>query len=119
MLFAVSCTPAHTTSDRHTVVNRESRPSGPALVPVAAVLQHRPPAERKGSVQGAASWLSWVGISAAAVLQGVMTTKLNWTPGQIFWFCSACATVAGIYVTMTRPRAFRDMLARWTRGRLD
>jgi acyl-[acyl-carrier-protein]-phospholipid O-acyltransferase/long-chain-fatty-acid--[acyl-carrier-protein] ligase len=89
------------------------------IVPVAAVLQHRPPAERKGSVQGAASWLSWVGISAAAVLQGVMTTKLNWTPGQIFWFCSASATVAGIYVTMTRPRAFRDMLARWTRGRLD
>ncbi len=83
------------------------------IVPIAAVLQHRPPAERKGSVQGAASWLSWVGISLAAVLQGELSLRLHWTPGQIFWFCAACAVVAGVYVTLSRPQALPTMLKRW------
>lgn len=89
------------------------------IVPLAAVLQHRPPADRKGAVQGAASWLSWVGISAAALLQKELNVRLQWTPGQIFWFCASCAVVAGIYVTLSRPAALPTMLKRWTRGHLE
>jgi acyl-[acyl-carrier-protein]-phospholipid O-acyltransferase/long-chain-fatty-acid--[acyl-carrier-protein] ligase len=89
------------------------------IVPIAAVLQHQPPAERKGSVQGAASWLSWVGISLAAVIQGHLSVNLHWTPGQIFWFCSACAVIAGVYVTLTRPAALPALLKRWSHGRLN
>lgn len=89
---------------------------GMFIVPLAAVLQHRPPADRKGSVQGAASWLSWVGISAAAVLQKELNTRLGWTPGDIFWFCGACAVIGGIYVTMSRPQALPSLLKRWTHG---
>lgn len=92
---------------------------GMFIVPLAAVLQHRPPADRKGAVQGAASWLSWVGISAAALLQKELNIRLHWTPGQIFWFCAACAVVAGVYVTMSRPGALPALLKRWMRGRLD
>ena len=83
------------------------------IVPVAAVLQHRPPATRKGSVQGAASWLSWVGISAAAYLQGVLSLGLGWSPGRIFWFCAAAAALMGGFVAWTRPRALPDMVGRW------
>ena len=86
---------------------------GMFIVPLAAVLQHRPPADRKGSVQGAASWLSWVGISAAALLQKELNTRLGWTPGNIFWFCGACAVIGGIYVTMSRPAALPALLKRW------
>lgn len=86
---------------------------GMFIVPLAAVLQHRPPADRKGSVQGAASWLSWVGISAAALLQKELNIRLHWTPGQIFWFCGACAVVAGVYVTMSRPGALPALVRRW------
>ena len=86
------------------------------IVPLAAVLQHRPPADRKGSVQGAASWLSWVGISAAALLQKELNTRLGWTPGDIFWFCGAAAVVGGIYVTMSRPQALPALIKRWTHG---
>jgi acyl-[acyl-carrier-protein]-phospholipid O-acyltransferase/long-chain-fatty-acid--[acyl-carrier-protein] ligase len=89
---------------------------GMFIVPLAAVLQHRPPADRKGSVQGAASWLSWVGISAAALLQKELNTRLGWTPGDIFWFCGACAVVGGIYVTMSRPQALPALIKRWTHG---
>jgi acyl-[acyl-carrier-protein]-phospholipid O-acyltransferase/long-chain-fatty-acid--[acyl-carrier-protein] ligase len=89
------------------------------IVPIAAVLQHQPPAERKGSVQGAASWLSWVGISVAALLQKELNIRLQWTPGQIFWFCAACAVIGGIYVTLSRPAALPALLKRWLHGRLD
>ena len=92
---------------------------GMFIVPLAAVLQHRPPADRKGSVQGAASWLSWVGISAAALLQKELNTRLGWTPGDIFWFCGASAVVGGIYVTMSRPQALPALLKRWSHGRLN
>lgn len=89
------------------------------IVPVAAVLQHRPPAERKGSVQGAASWLSWVGISAAALLQKELNIRLQWTPGQIFWFCSACALFVGVYATFSRPGALPALLKRWLNGEVN
>lgn len=89
---------------------------GMFIVPLAAVLQHRPPADRKGSVQGAASWLSWVGISAAAVLQKELNMRLGWTPGDIFWFCGVCAVIGGVYVTMSRPQALPVLLKRWTGG---
>jgi acyl-[acyl-carrier-protein]-phospholipid O-acyltransferase/long-chain-fatty-acid--[acyl-carrier-protein] ligase len=88
---------------------------GVFIVPLAAVLQHRPPAERKGAVQGAASWLSWVGISAAALLQKELSVRLHWSPGQIFWFCGGCAVVAGVYVTLSRPGALPALLMRWFR----
>lgn len=89
------------------------------IVPLAAVLQHRPPADRKGAVQGAASWLSWVGISAAALLQKELNIRLQWNPAQIFWFCSACAVVAGVYASLTRPGALPALLRRWRHGKVD
>lgn len=90
---------------------------GMFIVPLAAVLQHRPPADRKGAVQGAASWLSWVGISAAAMLQKELNTRLGWTPGDIFWLCGAAAVVGGVYVTMSRPQALPALLKCWTTGK--
>ncbi len=92
---------------------------GMFIVPLAAVLQHRPPADRKGSVQGAASWLSWVGISAAALLQKELNIRLGWTPGDIFWFCGACAVIGGIYATLSRPTALPALLKRWSHGRVN
>ncbi len=82
------------------------------IVPLTAVLQHNPPADRKGAVQGAASWLSWVGICSAAVLQEKLTLTFGLTPGQVFWFCSTCAVLLGIYVTVSRPRALRGLITR-------
>lgn len=85
---------------------------GMFIVPIAAVLQQRPPADRKGSVQGAASWLSWVGISFAALLQKELSLTFGLTPGQIFWFCAVSAALAGGFVAWSRPRALPDFLGR-------
>ncbi len=84
------------------------------IVPVVSVLQHRPAAEMKGAVQGAASWLSWVGIAAAAVTQSLLSGSLHLGYGQIFWICGGVAALAGVYLTWSRPRAVPEMIARWT-----
>ena len=85
------------------------------IVPIVSVLQHRPSPQTKGAVQGAVSWLSWVGIAVASVTQGQLATTFDLSYGQIFWFCGAMAALSGLFVTWTRPRAVPDMLARWAR----
>jgi acyl-[acyl-carrier-protein]-phospholipid O-acyltransferase/long-chain-fatty-acid--[acyl-carrier-protein] ligase len=83
------------------------------IVPIVSVLQHRPSAQTKGAVQGAASWLSWVGIAAAAIIQTLLSGPAQLSYGQIFWVCGAVAALAGAFVAWSRPRAMPEMLARW------
>ncbi len=83
------------------------------IVPIVSVLQHRPAPQMKGAVQGAASWLSWVGIAAAAITQQALSENLHLSYSQVFWVCGTVAAIAGFFVTMSRPRAVPDMLDRW------
>ena len=83
------------------------------IVPIVSVLQHRPSPQIKGAVQGAASWLSWVGIATAAITQTGLSGVAHLGYGQIFWVCGAVAALAGAFVTWSRPTAVPDMLARW------
>jgi acyl-[acyl-carrier-protein]-phospholipid O-acyltransferase/long-chain-fatty-acid--[acyl-carrier-protein] ligase len=82
------------------------------IVPLAAILQHRPSADRKGAVQGTAAWLSWIGIVAAAVLQKELSLSLGWGPGQIFWFCGVAALLSGAYILHSRPGTLRGLWGR-------
>jgi len=86
------------------------------IVPVVSVLQHRPSPQTKGAVQGAASWLSWVGVAAAAITQNLLSSTLHLSYGQVFWSSGGFTMVPGVLVSRTRPRAVPEMLARW-RGR--
>lgn len=85
------------------------------IVPIVSVLQHRPSAQTKGAVQGAVSWLSWVGIAAAAITQNQLATSLHLSYSQIFWVCGAVAGAAGVFVSLTRPKAVAEMITRWRR----
>lgn len=71
------------------------------IVPVAAVLQHRPAPEHKGAVQGASNLLSWIGILAASGVQQLLAAA-GFTTAHSFWFCGLLALAAGIYVLLTR-----------------
>ena len=77
------------------------------IVPVAAVLQHRPAPESKGAVQGAANLLSFVGILAASGVQWVAFQLLGFTSGQVFWLCGASALAIGAYAGLTRRGLIR------------
>lgn len=83
------------------------------IVPIVSVLQHRPSPQTKGAVQGAASWLSWIGIAAAAITQTLLSSAGHLSYGQIFWVCGVVAGIAGGFVTWSRPQAVPEMFARW------
>jgi len=78
--------------------------AGLFIVPIAAVLQHRPAPEDKGAVQGAANVLSFIGIMAASGVQWLSFQTLELTPGQVFWVCGACALLTGAYSAISRGR---------------
>ena len=75
--------------------------AGLFIVPVAAVLQHRPAPEHKGAVQGASGLLSWIAILTASGVQGLFNLA-GLGPSHSFWFCGLLAVATGIYVLLTR-----------------
>lgn len=77
------------------------------IVPIAAVLQHKPRPEDKGAVQGAASVLSFVGILAASGAQVLLSKVLHLSSGRMFWACGATAMLSGVYVFFSRREAMR------------
>ena len=78
--------------------------AGLFIVPIVSVIQHRPAPEDKGSVQGAVSSLSFIGILFAAGVQWVARETFQITSGQVFWVCGASAILCGSYAAISRGR---------------
>ena len=78
------------------------------IVPIAAVLQHRPAPAEKGAVQGTANLVSWIGILISSGVQAVFGA-LHRPPEEVFWFCGLAALIAGLYINATRPGAVREL----------
>ncbi len=74
------------------------------IVPITAVLQHRPAPESKGAVQGAASVLSFIGILSASGAQVLLHKIAHLGAGRVFWACGFVALCTGGYVAATRLR---------------
>jgi acyl-[acyl-carrier-protein]-phospholipid O-acyltransferase/long-chain-fatty-acid--[acyl-carrier-protein] ligase len=75
------------------------------IVPIAALLQHRPDKESKGGVLAAANLLSFVGIFAASGIYYLVTVILHLSPSTVF-LLTAVATLAGtIYLVWLLPDA--------------
>ena len=75
------------------------------IVPIAALLQHRPSKETRGGVLAAANLLSFVGIFAASGIYYFVTVILHLSPSTVF-VITAVATLAGtIYVLWLLPDA--------------
>jgi acyl-[acyl-carrier-protein]-phospholipid O-acyltransferase/long-chain-fatty-acid--[acyl-carrier-protein] ligase len=78
--------------------------AGLFIVPIVSVIQHRPAPEDKGSVQGAVSSLSFIGILFAAGVQWVSREAFQISSGQVFWICGATAIICGAYAAISRGR---------------
>ena len=75
------------------------------IVPIAALLQHRPDKESKGGVLGAANLLSFIGIFAASGVYYLVTVVWHLSPSTMFSI-TAGATLAGtIYIVWLLPDA--------------
>jgi acyl-[acyl-carrier-protein]-phospholipid O-acyltransferase / long-chain-fatty-acid--[acyl-carrier-protein] ligase len=75
------------------------------IVPISAMLQHRPAREQKGGVLAAANLISFIGIALASVVFGLLTAVLKLSPPEIFLVIAGLTLVATVYLLLLMPDA--------------
>jgi acyl-[acyl-carrier-protein]-phospholipid O-acyltransferase/long-chain-fatty-acid--[acyl-carrier-protein] ligase len=73
------------------------------IVPISALLQHRPAKDKKGEVLAAANLLSFVGAFLASAAHYVLAQLANFNPPQIFLFGGIATFIGGIYAAWLLP----------------
>jgi acyl-[acyl-carrier-protein]-phospholipid O-acyltransferase / long-chain-fatty-acid--[acyl-carrier-protein] ligase len=73
------------------------------IVPVSAILQHRPSKEQKGVILAAAGWLSWVAIFLASGFYRVIAKTLDWGPRGVFLVGAFMTLAATVYIVWLLP----------------
>ncbi len=76
------------------------------IVPISALLQHRPEKERKGELLAAANLLSFGGVFAASGAHYVFTEFLHLTPRDIFFIGGILTITGAFYALWLLPDAF-------------
>jgi len=80
------------------------------VVPVNALIQHRPHAEQKGGIIAWANLLSFVGIFLASGLYYLMASVLKLTPPAIFLWGAILTVAVTLYILAILPDAFVRLL---------
>ena len=83
---------------------------GFAIVPLNAMIQHRPEESRKGSVIAAANMLSSIGIAAAAGFYWLLTAVAHLGPRETFLAGALITVAATSYVLYLLPDALLRLL---------
>ncbi len=73
------------------------------IVPVSALLQHRPDKSKKGEVLAAANLLSFVGVFLASGVHYLLTEVGHLSPGEIFLFGSVLSLAGTVYIVVLLP----------------
>ena len=80
------------------------------VVPVNALIQHRPDAARKGGIIGAANLLSFIGIFLASGVYYLMASVFKLSPPSIFLYSSLFTIAVTVYVVILQPDAMARLL---------
>ncbi|MDP2735987.1 MAG: MFS transporter, partial [bacterium] len=80
------------------------------IVPIGALIQHRPPASVRGGVIAAANLLSWVGAFVAAGTDYVLTAVVKLTPHSIFLIGAGITLAGTAYVVFILPDSLLRLL---------
>ena len=75
------------------------------IVPISALLQHRPDREKRGEVLATANLLSFVGIFLASGAHYLLAQIAHLTPGQIFLFGGVLTLAGAVYALFLLPDA--------------
>jgi acyl-[acyl-carrier-protein]-phospholipid O-acyltransferase/long-chain-fatty-acid--[acyl-carrier-protein] ligase len=75
------------------------------IVPISAILQHRPSRETKGVVLAAANLLSSAGLCASAGVYWLLASCLHWGPRGVFMVGAVMTLGATIYLVLLLPDA--------------
>jgi acyl-[acyl-carrier-protein]-phospholipid O-acyltransferase/long-chain-fatty-acid--[acyl-carrier-protein] ligase len=92
------------------------------VVPISALIQHRPEKERKGGVIASANLLSFIGVAAAAGAYFVLTRYFHFGAATIFFWASVATLAGTAYVLYLLPDSLLRLLlwlATHTLYRLD
>ena len=73
------------------------------IVPLNAIVQHRPEAGNKGSVIATGQWLNSVGVFSAAGVFWLLKTKLDLEPSTIFLIGSIATLLATVFAVRLVP----------------
>jgi acyl-[acyl-carrier-protein]-phospholipid O-acyltransferase/long-chain-fatty-acid--[acyl-carrier-protein] ligase len=80
------------------------------IVPINALIQHRPEEQHKGGVIAAANLLSFVGIGAAGALYYLLTNYLHLGPAAVFFWAAIGTLIAAAYVLYLLPDSLLRLL---------
>jgi len=80
------------------------------IVPIAALLQHRPDPAKKGEVLAAANLLSFVGIFLASGAYYLLADVAGLSPREVFFFGGVLTLAGAIYVLLLLPDALLRFL---------
>jgi acyl-[acyl-carrier-protein]-phospholipid O-acyltransferase/long-chain-fatty-acid--[acyl-carrier-protein] ligase len=75
------------------------------IVPIAALLQHKPAHENKGQVQATANLLSFVGVFLASGAHWLLAQQFQLSPRHIFLIGGVLTFIGAIYVLFLLPDA--------------
>jgi len=73
------------------------------IVPISAILQHRPSKEQKGVVLGAANLLSFVGMFLASAFYAIVTDVFHFDPRDVLLAGALMTLAATVYVVWLLP----------------
>src|SRR5229473_6496797 len=80
------------------------------IVPINALIQHRPEEQHKGGVIAAANLLSFVGIGAAGAFYYLLTNYLHLGPAAVFFWGAIGTVIAAAYVLYLLPDSLLRLL---------
>ena len=75
------------------------------IVPIAALLQHKPARENKGQVQATANQLSFIGVFLAMGAHWLLTQQFQLSPRHVFLVCGLMTLAGAVYVLILLPDA--------------
>jgi acyl-[acyl-carrier-protein]-phospholipid O-acyltransferase / long-chain-fatty-acid--[acyl-carrier-protein] ligase len=80
------------------------------IVPIMALLQHKPSREQKGALLALANWLSFVGVFLASGVHWLLTHPFAMTPKAIFFAGGILTLLGAIYALRLLPDALLRLL---------
>jgi acyl-[acyl-carrier-protein]-phospholipid O-acyltransferase/long-chain-fatty-acid--[acyl-carrier-protein] ligase len=80
------------------------------VVPINALIQHRPEEQHKGGVIASANLLSFVGIGAAGALYYLLTNFLHLGPAEVFFWAALGTVAAAAYILYLLPDSLLRLL---------
>ncbi len=80
------------------------------IVPINALLQHRPENARRGGVIAATNMISWVAVGLAAAVNYLLTATLGLTPPQVFLATAVLTLAATAYAVFLLPDALLRLM---------